>query len=196
MEVIEIFQKVMQCFDEKEDIKDEMLFHILDILSEQFVESRDDSKWDCYGQLLDQLNKIWQYKQFEEISAEQSYLFGAIWGGLSMLSSIKKKKVNSQKCHTLAEKYKSNSSYVFLRSILNKPGIQNKELSNLCGVTAARISQIATDALEDGLISVQAFGKEKSYYMRTMGESVYDIIQKNRVPATNAFNFIMNCGKA
>lgn len=185
MEEFEIFQKVIQCFDEKEDIRDETLFYIVDILSERFVESRDDSEWQCYDNMLDYLNKVWQYKQFSEISAEQSYLYGAIWGGLRMLSSIKEKKTVSQKCHTLAEKYKPKSSYIFLHSILNRPGIQNKKLAELCEVTAARISQIATDALGDGLISVQAFGKEKSYYIRTMGKSVHDIIQKNSMPVKN-----------
>ncbi|WP_405289576.1 hypothetical protein [Methanobrevibacter sp.] len=180
MEELDIFQEVMQRFHQKKTIEDEMLFYILDTMSERFVESHDDSKWQCYSHMLDKLNKVWQYKQFEGISSEQSYLYGAIWGSLSMLSSIKEKKVTSQKCHTLAMKYDTDSEYIFLKSILDSPGIQNKKLAGLCDVTNARVSQIASKALKDGLISTQIFGKEKCYYIRTLGESVHDIIRNHR----------------
>ena len=176
----EIFQEVIQRFYQKKDIDDEILFYILDYMSEQFVESRDDVEWQCYDWLLDKLNKIWQYKQFDQVSTEQSYLYGGIWGSLSMLSYIKKKKTLSQTSHVLAAKYENDSAFVFLRSIYNNPGLQNKKLAELCDVSTARISQIASHALKDGLISTQIFGKEKCYYIRTMGESVYDIIQRQK----------------
>lgn len=65
----------------KKEIEDEMVFYIFDKTSERFVESHDDTEWQCYEQFLDKLNKIWQYKQFEGLSSEQSYLYGGIWGG-------------------------------------------------------------------------------------------------------------------
>ena len=114
MEELSIFKEVMKRFQQKEEIEDEVLFYILDTMSERFVESRNDSEWQCYDHMLDRLNKVWQYKQFQEISSEQSYLYGAIWGALSMLSSIKKKKTISQKSYTLSRKYDNNSAYNFL----------------------------------------------------------------------------------
>ena len=99
MEELEIFQEVMQHFQRKEDIEDEVLFYMLDIMSERFVNSHDDLEWQCYENMLDRLDKVWQYGQYEELSSEQSYLYGAIWGSLSMLSCIKKKKATSHKCY-------------------------------------------------------------------------------------------------
>ena len=176
----EIFQEVIQRFYQQKDIEDEMLFYILDDMSERFVESRDDIEWQCYDWILEKLNKIWQYKKFDQISAEQSYLYGGIWGSLSMLSYIKKKKTQSQTSHVLAAKYENDSALVFLKSIYNNPGLQNKKLAELCDVSPARISQIASNAIKDGLISTQIFGKEKCYYIRTMGECVCDIIQRHK----------------
>lgn len=187
MKKLEIFDEIMRRFYQKEAIEDEMFFYIAEIMAERFVESREDSEWQCYEPLLTKLNKIWQYRQCEELSSEQSYLYGGIWGCLSMLSYIKKKKETSEKCHVLAKKYVSGTSFVFLNSIYNNPGVQNKKLAELCNVTPARISQITNEALQEGVISVRVFGKEKSYYMRTLGESVFGIIweQKDKL-AQNA----------
>ncbi len=180
MKKSEIFQEVIECFDDKKDIEDEMLFFILDRMSERFVESQEDTEWQTYGQLLDRLDKIWQYQQFEALTSEQSYLYGGIWGCLSMLSCIKKKKEASQKCYTTASKYEADAAFAFLNAINESPGLQNKKLAQLCSVTTARISQISNEALKDGLISAQTMGKEKSYYIRTMGERVLDIVKKNK----------------
>lgn len=172
MKELTIFQEIRERFSQKKEIEDKM--------SERFVESHDDTEWQCYEQFLDKLNKIWQYKQFEGLSSEQSYLYGGIWGGLSMLSYIKKKKIASQKCHTLASKYGEASAYLFLNSVYKTPGVQNKELAKLCNVTPARISQIAGEAVKEGLVSTRTLGKEKRYYIRTMGEGVCNIVQKRR----------------
>lgn len=180
MEELTIFQEIRERFSQKKEIEDEMVFYIFEKMSEHFVESHDDTEWQCYEQFLDKLNKIWQYKQFEGLSSEQSYLYGGIWGGLSMLSYIKKKKTASQKCHTLASKYGEASAYLFLNSVYKTPGVQNKELAKLCNVTPARISQIAGEAVKEGLVSTRTLGKEKRYYIRTMGEGVYNIVQKRR----------------
>lgn len=80
MEELTIFQEIRERFSQKKEIEDEMVFFIFDKMSERFVESHDDTEWQCYEQFLDKLNKIWQYKQFEGLSSEQSYLYGGIWG--------------------------------------------------------------------------------------------------------------------
>lgn len=186
----EIFQEVIRRFYQKDEIDDEMLFWILDYMSELFVESRDDLEWQCYERLLDKLNKIWQYKMFDQITAEQSYLYGGIWGCLSMLSFIKKKKSKSQISHELAAQYGKDAKYLFLSSIYNNPGLQNRKLADMCNVTTARISQIASEALKDGLISVQEFGKEKCYFIRTLGENVYRIVHKQKDKLAENFKML------
>lgn len=180
MKELAIFQEIRERFCQKKDIEDEMVFYILDKMSERFVESHDDTEWQCYEHFLDKLNKIWQYKQFDGLSSEQSYLYGGIWGGLSMLAYIKRKKTASQKCHTLASKYGKDSAYLFLNSVYKTPGVQNKELAKLCNETPAKVSQIASEAVKEGLVSTRTLGKEKCYYIRTMGEGVYNIVQKRR----------------
>ena len=186
----EIFQEVIQRFYQKKDINDEMLFWILDYMSELFVESRDDLEWQCYERLLNKLNKVWQYKMFDQITTEQSYLYGGIWGCLSMLSFIKRKKSESQKSHELAVQYEKDAKYDFLSSIYNNPGLQNRKLADICDVTPARISQIASEALKDGLISVQEFGKEKCYFIRTLGECVYEIVHKQKDKLVESFKML------
>ena len=186
----EVIQEVIQRFYQKKDIDDEMLFWILDYMSELFVESRDDTEWQCYERLLDKLNKVWQYKMYEQITTEQSYLYGGIWGSLKMLSFIKDKKTKSQKKYVLATQYEKEAKYAFLSSIYNNPGLQNKKLAEICDVTTARISQIANDALNDGLISVQEFGKEKCYFIRTLGESVYEIVHKQKDKLSKSYKML------
>lgn len=175
-----LLQEYTQIIHQKGLIRDEMVFHIMDMMSEKFVDSQEDFPERCYEQLLGKLNKLWQYKQLEELSSEQSYLYGGIWGCLSMLSWIQKKKKTSQRCHTLAEKYQVDSMFTFLSAVYKKPGIQNKDLAQICKVSTARISQISNDALGDGLISMQSLGREKSYFIRTSGEAVYDILKKKK----------------
>ena len=129
---------------------------------------------------MDKLSKVWQYKMFDQITSEQSYLYGGIWGCLKMLSFIKEKKIQSQKSYSVATKYEKDTKYIFLESVYNNPGIQNRKLACICDVSKARISQIVNEAVSDGLISVQEFGKEKCYFMRTLGENVYKIVHRQK----------------
>lgn len=199
MKGFELFQEALMLYNQKSAINDELVFSLLDNLSDWFVESRDDSGWQFYEHFLDKFNKIWQYGRCKDLSPEQSYLYGGIWGGLSMLSYIKEKKESSQKCHTLARKYRTGTTYSFLNSIYKTPGMQNKELAETCNVSTARISQIANEALQEGLISSRTFGKEKSYYIRTMGESVHDIAVRQNLKqymnneALNYDTFLFTC---
>lgn len=180
MGISEIFQDIIKCFHQKKDIEDEMFFYILDNISTQFAESHDDLNWLSHDQLLNRLDKVWQYKQFDGLDVEQSYLYGGIWGCLKMLSCIQQKKSVSQKCYTIASKYETGSAYTFLNSIYDNPGLHNKRLAQICNVSSARISQIASEALKDGLICAQSSGKEKIYYIRTMGETVHNIVKKRK----------------
>ncbi len=41
----------------KKEIEDEMVFYIFDKTSERFVESHDDTEWQCYEQFLDKLTQ-------------------------------------------------------------------------------------------------------------------------------------------
>ncbi len=66
MKELTIFQEIRERFSQKKEIEDEMVFYILDKMSERFVESHDDTEWQCYEQFLDKLNKIWQYNSLRD----------------------------------------------------------------------------------------------------------------------------------
>lgn len=180
-----VLQQVIQRFYQKKEIDDEMIFGILNYISERVVEGYDDAEEQGYEQCLRKMNKMWQYQMYEQMTSEQSWLYGEIWGSLRMLSFIKEKRIKSQKKHALATKYQEGTKYVFLSSVCGTPGLKNRELAKLCDVSTARISQIANEALSDGLISVQEFGKEKCYFIRILGKCVYNIVYENNQKILN-----------
>lgn len=177
---LDIYQEIIQKVWKKNAIEDEIVYYLWDRISDQYIDHHTDSEKMYHEKLLDRLNSIWQYEQIETLSSEQSFLYGGIWGCLSILSLIRKKRKQKQECHALAHKYNLDSSYLFLQSIYDLPGLQNKKLAEICGVTPARISQIAVEASKEGLISTMVLGKEKYYFIKEMGEDVYNLIQRQK----------------
>lgn len=161
-------------------IQEEFVYTMFEIIANRFIEGSENTYLDESKYLFEALESVWHYGQINELLPDQSFLYGSIWGCLNMLSVIDKKKKASQKSYNLAEKYKEDTSYQFVRSIYNHPGIQNKELAKACKVTPARISQIAHTAITDGMVTFHYVGKNKYYYLKTLGDNVYEIIKKKK----------------
>lgn len=176
----EIVQKIIHRFYQKEEVDDEMLFWLLDYIAKTLVEDQDDTQFQFCEYLQVKLNRIWQYGQYKQMTTQQSYLYGGAWGALKVLEFIRDERIRSQEKYALATQYEKETRYTFLSSLYNNPGLQNKDLAQICGVTSARISQIANEALSDRVISVQEFGNEKCYFLRNMGECIYEYIHKQK----------------
>lgn len=175
-----IFEDILKKIDNSKKLEDEILFFMIDRVTEIFVEERKLEERQ-YQRLLGRLDKIWMYKSFESMTQEQSFIYGGIWGCLRMVESLKKKEDSNRKGNQVALKYEAGTMFQVLQSIYDVPGVQNKELAEICNVTTARISQITNSALMDGLITAQPMGKEKSYYIKKYGGNVYKkICEKKR----------------
>lgn len=173
------FEDILKKINGHKKLDDEMLFCMINMIAEVYADDREIDEQQ-YHQLLVKLDKSWIYQQFEDVPSEQSFLAGGIWGCLRMMESIRRKKETEQKGKELAIKYETGTMHQVLQAIYNIPGLQNKELAEMCEVTPARISQITNNALLDGLITARSMGKEKSYYIRNLGEKVYKEIVGKR----------------
>ena len=130
--------------------------------------------------LLERMDGMWMYQACCGLSAPQNFLLGGVWGSLRVLKSFFQKKREQQNCHLLGKKYGEDTSFLFLNAIYTHPGIKNQTLAQLCSVSPARISQMASTAASDGLITSQRIGREKYYYLKTMGTNVYEAAKQER----------------
>lgn len=182
IKVNNISKGILKRIKTERSIADEHIYALWDGIVE--VLEQGDSH-DISGeavQLLERMDDTWMYQKFQSLSASENFLYGSIWGSMNILSRFIKKKKEQYECQALIQKYKDETSCLFLNAILKKPGIKNSALAQICCVTPSRITQMTQSAIEDGLITSQKFGREKYFYLQTKGNDVYKAILETKKP--------------
>lgn len=177
-----ISKGILKRIKTERSITEEQIYALFDGIVEVMEKGGDFEDASEAAQLLERMNDVWMYQKFKSSSASEDFLYGSIWGSMSILSSFWKKKKEQQDCRLLVQKYKDDTSCLFLNAILKKPGIKNSALAQICYVTPSRISQMTQVAMEDGLITSQKVGREKYYYLKTKGNDVYKAILEEKKP--------------
>ena len=124
------------------------------------------------------LQKKWQYREIEGMALEQAFLCGSIWGGTRLLGLKREWKEKTYRFEELKKQYTGH--YDFLHAIAVNPGIKHKDLARECGKSASLLSQFATRVKKDRLITCRHIGRETYYYLRPMGERVFEELRREK----------------
>lgn len=125
------------------------------------------------------VQRKWQYREIEKMSPEQVFLCGSIWGGTRLLGVKRERKEKLFEIDRLKNQY--SGQYELFHAIAVNPGIRHKELAGRCGKSISSLSQFAVGAMREGLIECSRVGREKYYYLRPLGEQVYEKLKKERL---------------
>lgn len=180
-----ISPNIMKKVQQKQDVNEETVFALWEWIAKHMNECEEFSDFSDCMHLMQFLDSMWAYQNFETVSVEQTFLRGGIWGALHTLETFYQSRNDKRGCQQLVHKYRDDTSFLFLEAIHAKPGIKNITLSGVCGVTTARISQMTKTAEQEGLITSQRNGREKYYYMKSMGNAVYKTLKRERSPKQN-----------
>lgn len=138
----------------------------------------EEDKTAKLDKLAAYLQKKWQYREIESMTSEQAFLCGSIWGGTRLLGLKRERKEKTFRFEELKKQYTGH--YGFLRAIAANPGIKHKDLAVECGKSVSLLSQFATGVKKDGLITCRRIGRETYYYLRPLGEQVYEEIEQEK----------------
>lgn len=177
-----ISKGILKKIKTERSITEEQIYALWDGIVEVLEKGGNFEDASEAARLLERMNDVWMYQKFKASSASEDFLYGSIWGSMNILSGFLKKKKEQHDCRVLVQKYKDDTSCLFLNAILKKPGIKNSALAQICYVTPSRISQMTQTAIEDGLITAQKVGREKYYYLKTKGNDVYKAILEEKKP--------------
>ena len=131
------------------------------------------------NELSDILQKKLLYGGVEQMTPEQAFLYGGIWGGVRLLDIRKNHRRRRLKIHKLKKRYEDY--YDFFSIIDINPGIRHKDLAERLGKSVSQLSQLADRIDRDDLIYCDYMGREKYYYLSSLGKQLYTEIKKEKV---------------
>lgn len=172
-----ICRDILTRWDEKKSVDEEQVYifcdGIVDMINDLAAESEPD-----YKKVSAKLQEMWQYKDFEEMSAEEIFLCGGLWCGMQISGMSTKQRRQQKTIDELACVYESEQW--FFKAIYKQPGIRHKDLAEQGDQSVSQLSQFVAKVYEEGLITYNHVGREKYYYLEKRGEMVYKAIQKKR----------------
>ena len=179
-----ICKEILTHIERKDDISEEQVYRLGEGLSFYYGEEKMPA---TYIKLLDTIGQKWQYQQLDDLSPEQLFIYGGLWGCMQAME-IKRKCVRTEelkreKWNVLIKGYDDKKK--LLEIIQKNPGIRHKELAENVNKSPSQLSQIMVRMTRDGIVSYNYVGREKFYFLSELGEKLTDKLigqrKKNKV---------------
>ena len=165
-----ISKGILQLICNKKHLDEEMVHIYIEGLVDALEDQADKLPTPCI-KLMENIEEIWDFRQFEEISKEEAFLFGSIWGTSKLM---KKKIARTKRRSDLSDLVHSYIKYKWIfKEILAKPGIMHKELAHKGGMSASLLTQTLSGMIKNQFITYNHLGREKHYYLLETGEKLY-----------------------
>lgn len=153
----------------KKDLRQNQIFHLMEELAKSRNTNKSTPETESYQAVSHRLDEIWQYREWESMSAEQAFLYGQLYGCVELCKYMEKADLDQQWLEVLTSKYKDERRVLF-QAIAETPGIQHKELSQKTGYRISRLSQIMNEKSMQELVDCCFSGREKYYFLRPKGK--------------------------
>lgn len=165
-----ISKGILQLICNKKHLDEEMVHIYIEGLVDALEDQADKLPTPCI-KLMENIEEIWDFRQFEEISKEEAFLFGSIWGTSKLM---KKKIARTKRRSDLSDLVHSYIKYKWIfKEISAKPGIMHKELAHKGGMSASLLTQTLSGMIQNQFITYNHLGREKHYYLLETGEKLY-----------------------
>lgn len=167
-----ICQEILSYVEKDYEISEEMVLALAQGLT--FYNGREEKMPSSYIRLLDEIGQKWQYRETEQLSIEQTFVIGSVWGCLQMAEARRRYALNEtskvQQWNVLLKKY---ADKVYLLNIIRrKPGIRHKDLAQRSGKSPSQMTQIMAGMINDRIVTYNYTGREKFYFITELGQKL------------------------
>ena len=150
-------------------ITEDQVHSLMDELAAEEPKALSDMP-DDYKKLSSYIGEFWRYREWQEMTSEQAFLYGGVWGSVKPYEDGYRKVLDADWMKLLVSKYKDK--YWLFYTIKSQPGILHKELAQKGRISPSRLSQIMDDKDIFFLISYRLSGREKYYFLKPQGEEL------------------------
>lgn len=129
----------------------------------------DAVKTKSYKVMKSMLNELWQYREWKDMSPEQAFLCGQLYGCVKLCEYREQSRQDTVFINFLLSKYGNSKPF---RIIKENPGIRHKDLARKINISPGRLSQIMDDEDMQELFASRVLGREKHYFLGVKGEEL------------------------
>lgn len=171
------------CLSSKKELTQEQIFVFMMSFIADNGSFFDAIKTKSYKALRCLLNELWQYREWKDMSSEQAFLCGQLYGCVKLCEYREQSRQDVLNLDHLLEKYADSKLFYIVKK---NPGIRHKNLANEIGLTTGRLSQMMDDEDMKELIISRALGREKHYFLGAKGEELLQRLKAQRQKAREA----------
>lgn len=180
-----ICKEILDKWKNEKMIKTDQIFVFLEGIIDLMKEGEGSAIPKEYQKLSGKLDEMYQYKEYEQMTAADAFVMGSLWSGIKIEERYRTRAAQQVSMKKLVRKYENYRW--FLRAIYNNPGINQKDLAKKGKKDTSQLSQLAVRLSEDGLFTCDRVGREKYYYLQERGEQVYDELKKEKREQRNIY---------
>lgn len=170
--LVSIIDDISAHMTSKKELTQELLFSFMKKFIADNGSFFDAGKPESYKAMRSRLNELWQYREWEEMSSEQAFLYGQLYGCVKLCEYREQIRQNTAWFNFLLSKYADSKLFYIIKK---KPGIRHKDLAEKIGLSTGRLSQMMDEEDMRELIASRVMGREKYYFLGAKGE---ELLQK------------------
>lgn len=169
MELDRIMVDISDRITSEKELTQEQIFYFMKKFIADSGSFFDEIKSKSYKTMRSLLNEMWQYREWKNMSSEQAFLYGQLYGCVKLCEYREQNRQETAWINSLVSKFSDSKLFHIIKKY---PGIRHKELAKAINVTPGRLSQIMDDEDMNELLSSRLMGREKYYFLGAKGEEL------------------------
>ncbi|MGI6250333.1 MAG: hypothetical protein ACOYKD_03105 [Anaerolineaceae bacterium] len=175
-----IADSLLKAFEAKRDVPNYLIYQLTECIITTIRNRELFEISDTLGSLIDKVDKFLREEDKKDIDPEENFNVGRLFA----LTSMIKKYVESQSVFftipELVNKY--SSRYKVFESIGKMPGITHQDLADCSEMSASALSQLMVKLYKDKLVTANAIGRHKYYYLTSKGNELLTALREKNLP--------------
>lgn len=160
-------RSITDCIVDSDLLTQDLVFHFMKSYAADTASFLHDIKSESYTSMRSLLYEVWQYRDFENLSPEQAFLYGQLYGCVKLCEYREENHHETVWIDSLASKYRDSKLFSIVKE---NPGIRHKDLAQKMNISPGRLSQLMDDEDMNELLSSRLIGREKYYFLTLKGE--------------------------
>lgn len=170
MRLTNICRRFLKYWDERKQLGAEEVGIFFEGMVD-YMDSPDEKKYPSqFISFSEKVNEAWHYKEFENLSKENNFLYGSVWGAIQVNKVRQRRKKEMELQVSLYQRYKEYTW--FFKAITASPGIRHCDLAKKNEMSASSLSQLVSRMMKDEIITFNRIGREKYYFLQPRGEAI------------------------
>lgn len=166
-ELMNAIRGITDCIVADHRLTQDLVFHFMKSFVADTASFLDEIKSESYESMRSLLYEVWQYREFEDLSPEQAFLYGQLYGCVKLCDYREENHHETVWINSLVSKYSDSKLFSIVKE---HPGIRHKDLAQKMNITPGRLSQLMDDEDMNELLSSRLLGREKYYFLTLKGE--------------------------